>query len=281
MKGANGGDARCGIGARLRSAREQKGLTVLQAAERLHLDARVLEALEAEDFAALDAPVYVRGHLRRYAELVGESPAELRELYAAARGAAPGPDLTHIPHRAPHADPARLVVPAVLVLALFGVAGLVWWLVTLPVPGPQAVTAEAALRVPGAAGGGTAEELISATAGAASRAAAPAAGPRAAAASPGSEVRLALKFSAVSWVEVYDATGERLIAALSPPEGVRALSGEPPLRVVLGNAPGVALRLNGQPVALEGLVRRDGSAHFLLYRSGRAAPVPPPVAHGG
>ena len=61
------GGARERIGARLRSAREARGLTTLQAAEKLHVDARILEALEAEDFAALGAAVYVRGHLRRYA----------------------------------------------------------------------------------------------------------------------------------------------------------------------------------------------------------------------
>src|SRR3977135_3470887 len=60
-----GGEQRCGRGARLRGAREKKGLTVLEAAEKLHVDARTLEALEAEDFAALGADVYVRGHRRR------------------------------------------------------------------------------------------------------------------------------------------------------------------------------------------------------------------------
>ena len=69
-----------GIGARLRAARERKGQTILQAAEKLHVDARVLEALEAENFEPLGADVYVRGHLRHYAELVGESPAQLQEL---------------------------------------------------------------------------------------------------------------------------------------------------------------------------------------------------------
>ena len=85
-----------GIGARLRAARERKGLTVLQAAEKLHVDAKVLESLEAEDFAPLGADVYVRGHLRRYAELVGESAGELQDLYASA-GLAVHPDLTRIP----------------------------------------------------------------------------------------------------------------------------------------------------------------------------------------
>ena len=81
MAEAPGGELR-GIGARLRAAREKRGLTLLQAAERLHLDAGIVQALEAENFTALGADVYVRGHLRRYAEAVGESPTQLQQLYA-------------------------------------------------------------------------------------------------------------------------------------------------------------------------------------------------------
>ncbi len=75
MMAEAGGGERRGIGVRLRAAREKRGLTLLQAAERLHLDVRIVQALEAEEFAELGADVYVRGHLRRYAEAVGESPA--------------------------------------------------------------------------------------------------------------------------------------------------------------------------------------------------------------
>src|SRR5579863_7706310 len=103
---APGPDVR-GIGARLRAARERTGLTVLAAAEKLHVDARVLEALEAEDFAALGADVYVRGHLRHYAELLGEQPGELQELYAGSRQAALRPDLTRIPRSEPPGRTAR------------------------------------------------------------------------------------------------------------------------------------------------------------------------------
>src|ERR1700743_3967655 len=105
MAAEAGGDIRAGIGTRLRAAREKKGLTVLQAAEKMHVDARILESLEAEDFAALGAPVYARGHLRHYAELVGESPTELHALYAdVTRSNAALPDLTRIARVEPESD---------------------------------------------------------------------------------------------------------------------------------------------------------------------------------
>jgi cytoskeleton protein RodZ len=278
MANRAGGDAGGGIGSRLRLAREKRGLTLLQAAEKLHLDARMLEYLEAGDFARLGAPVYARGHLRRYAELVGESPRELEQLYAASEPA-PGPDLTRIPHREGDADSRRLAMPALLVLGAFAFAGLGWWLWSLPTPEPHAVTPAAATggtpAVSALTPGRTAEELVTAAA-----AAAHAPTPGGAHAAAAADARLALNFSAVSWVAVYDASGRRLFEGLNPPDSSRTLSGVPPLKVVLGNAPGVALRVNGQPVSLEGLVRRDGSARFLLDGAGHAAPLPRLVAHG-
>jgi cytoskeleton protein RodZ len=261
MASEAGGDAR-GIGARLRGAREKRGLTILQAAEKLHVDARVLEALETGNIAALGAPVYARGHLRRYAELLGEPPPELREAYAAA----PAPDLTRIPHREPDRD-SSLVLPALVVLCVFAAVGLLWWLVTLPGVKPQPVTQ------PPAAGG---PRPVAAAAPAGAHLAAATVG----GATPG-EARLALKFSDASWVEVYDAGGRRLLQGLGFADSARTLSGSPPLRVVLGNAPGVEMQLNGRPVALDGLVHRDHSARFVVDAAGRVAPAPPMPGPGG
>jgi len=125
-----GSDTRAGIGTRLKAAREKKGLTLLQAAERMHVDARILESLEAENFAALGAPVYARGHLRHYAELVDESPAQLQELYTNATKAAPAqPDLTRIARGEPESDTRRLAAPAMFGLVAIAVIGTVWWFI--------------------------------------------------------------------------------------------------------------------------------------------------------
>lgn len=255
------GEARAHIGARLRSAREAHGLTTLQAAEKLHVDARILEALEAEDFGALGAAVYVRGHLRRYAELIGEQYAELQGLYSTTPG--PGPDLTRIPHPAPPGPSSRLMALALLLVIGIAIAGVVWWLLSLPAAKPQPVSAE----LPAGTGAASAERLMSAVA--AAHSAAPAA----------TEAQLALRFSEVSWVAVYDGSGRRLEEGFNAPDSTRTVSGAPPLKVVLGNAPGVAVRLNGQKVALDGLVHRDGTARFVLDGSGHVAPLPGLVAH--
>lgn len=72
-----------GLGERLRSARKARAISVAQAAEALRLEEPSLIALEEERFDVLGAPVFVRGHLRRYAELVGLSPDAVLDAYRA------------------------------------------------------------------------------------------------------------------------------------------------------------------------------------------------------
>ena len=68
---------------------------------------------------------------------------------------------------------------------------------------------------------------------------------------------LLLRFSAPSWVEVRDASGRRLLTGLMAAGRERRLEGEPPFSVVLGYAPGVELRYNGQPFDFSAYVRKD------------------------
>jgi cytoskeletal protein RodZ len=122
-------ETRCGIGARLRTGRELHGLTVLQAAEKLHIDPKMLEALESERFASLGATVYVRGHLRHYAELIGERFEELQALYDA-KIHRPLPDLTHAPRAPRRSNPRKLLKPAVIGLVILVLGCAVWWVLT-------------------------------------------------------------------------------------------------------------------------------------------------------
>lgn len=66
-----------GVGETLKTAREEKALSVRDAAARLRLMARQIEAMEAEDFASLGQPVFARGFVRNYAKLLGLDEAVL------------------------------------------------------------------------------------------------------------------------------------------------------------------------------------------------------------
>jgi cytoskeleton protein RodZ len=86
-------------------------------------------------------------------------------------------------------------------------------------------------------------------------------------AGPGGQT-LTLHFSGGSWVQVADARGRLLLEGMQPAGSSRSVSGPAPLRVVLGNAPQVALEVGGRPASLTGLVRRRGDAHFQVDAGG-------------
>jgi cytoskeleton protein RodZ len=87
-------------------------------------------------------------------------------------------------------------------------------------------------------------------------------------AAPGTTVRLRLGFSADSWVELYDAGGQRVFFDLGSANSVRNVTAVAPVKVFLGYADGVQLELNGKPVALPTEVRRGNVARFTLDERG-------------
>jgi cytoskeleton protein RodZ len=345
-----------GIGARLRAGREKLGLTVLQVAERIHTDPKIVEAIESDNYAALGAPVYARGHIRHYAELVGESANELIALYSDL-GKVGQPDLTQIVKAPAGHESNKLVAPALIVIAVFAIAGAVWWVSALSKKKPQlsethvvgeeqpassssnesssagaspgTSAAPAAATGPGvgngnagpvqtrapsgagaAASGATGRPTPSATLppGSPGRQGAagtpPTSGPaapsstRVASAGPtgatpptsGSpaptgavarnQAQVTLRYSADSWTEVYDSTGARLFYDVGSANSVQTVVGTPPLRVVLGNASGVAVEFNGRSTPIAKLAHPDGSVQFSISRSGRVIRAKP-VADGG
>jgi cytoskeleton protein RodZ len=123
-------------GARLAAAREQSGMTLVEAAERLRLDVATLQALEAGRFHTLGAAVFVRGHLRHYAELLGLPVDEIEAAYAASSAKlAPQPDLrrtTTLPGNSASRGfslPPRVALIGAIVLVL---VALVWWAMRVP-----------------------------------------------------------------------------------------------------------------------------------------------------
>ncbi|HEX7417322.1 MAG TPA: helix-turn-helix domain-containing protein [Steroidobacteraceae bacterium] len=280
MAQPDSGVALLGIGARLRAARERAGLSVIQAAERLHLDPRLVGAMEEELFEMLGGAVYVRGHLRRYAELVGETAADVPGRYSASPQAVL-PDL-HRPgyQERKQRDPRASLVPLIIIAAVALFALVVWWVLgsarrhaasanappaaalsspaTAPAPPPAPTPAQAqASAVAGGAG------VLSSAKGPAGNTLTAGAGMRAAA------LQLRLHYAADSWTEVYDAHGKRLFNDLGAADTVRTLSGTAPLKVVLSHAPGVAVEVDGQAVAIPERALRNDGAQFVINSSGR------------
>jgi cytoskeleton protein RodZ len=284
------------IGERLRAGRERAGLSVAAAAEKLHLDIKVIEALEADRFSELGASVYVRGHLRRYADFVGEPGAELVSSYTTRESRPPPPDLTQVPQAERRADPRRLVTPIVGLACAAVLLLAIWWVlagshrssgtaVESAKANPAAIPDHA---IPSGAAGGVVPvgpvvqaspppsakpapggTVVAATgvAGAQPKRDATAETPPA----PARDTRLKLNLTNDSWVEVYDARGERLFYDVASAGSVQSVSGRGPLRVVLGNASGVTVEVDGRAREIPASAIDGEGARFIVNRGGSLA----------
>jgi cytoskeleton protein RodZ len=297
------------IGPRLKAERERRGLSLQKAADELHLDGWVIDALEAEDYERIGPSVYAKGHLKRYGAMLGLPPEEILAGYES-RTQAPKPPASQLANVRLRADaPAVSGLPwpqiagsvGVLLLAL----GVLWWkpwhprgqrpASSAPVAGNPSTTsidnaAESAAQ--GAASAAAPPALPSSPSAAMTPAAPLSAGP--AAASPIAQpvtpdadamagtgrARLRLSFSADSWVDVHDAAGRRVFAGNGRANSVRTIAGAAPMRVYLGFASGVQLELNNRAVAIGpqfvagDVARFEAGADGVLRRDTHSAATP-------
>jgi cytoskeleton protein RodZ len=278
------------LGARLRAARERVGWSQVQVSEKLHLEPRIVAALESDDYEALGAPVYVRGHVRRYAELLGEPSGPLIDLYSRAAVSEVVPDLTQVPRVERGLPPQRLGAPVIAVIVGVALLAGVWVALRgLPAAPPRA-------PAPAAAPAASADSLEPASVATSAPAVTEATGvgpeppadgipesaarvtdragpvtpdaPTAGTAATGPPTSLRLAFTADSWVEVTDARGQRLFFDIGSANSSMTLTGQAPLRVLLGYAPGVALEVDGRAIEVPSNTRRGDAAEFVVASSG-------------
>lgn len=242
-------------GERLAQARRERQISVLEVAKELHLDEPKVRALERNDFDVLGAPVFAKGHLRKYAQLVGVSEADIFADYYAMTRAAPLPPL--VAARSKIRDEVSpgpwIAVVAVLLVA----AGAYWWFVererpvTPPAEPPQTEEALPELLRPEQL---QPEELLpeepprDPATGAEQKSAPPAR----AEAPPllEGQVSLSLFFSGDCWTEIIDATGRRLYFNMGRSGQSATVRGVAPISALFGNADNVRVQVNGADYAL-------------------------------
>jgi len=83
------------LGQQLRAAREEKGVSIEQAAEATRVKADTLLALEADDYSKMPAPVYSKGFLKIYAQYLGLDAQRTREEFDRGSGAAAASPMFH------------------------------------------------------------------------------------------------------------------------------------------------------------------------------------------
>jgi len=214
------------VGAQFRAAREARGLSLSEVAEDIHIRAVYLAEIEAENWRAIGAPVYVRGFLRTYARFLGMDPeeavAEFNRTLPAASVSSAGRSSVADEHAPRALSPLIWIAGAVAVLL---VALVIYNAATM-----RRITP-----------GRTAADLPSASAAASAR-------PRVVASpTPVPQPNtLQLHLSAPSWIRV-TIDGNVSMEGTFPAGTAKLFHGRAAL-VRIGNAGGVDLSIDGKPI---------------------------------
>jgi cytoskeleton protein RodZ len=235
-------------GERLAEARREQQISVLEVAKELHLDEPKVRALERNDFEMLGAPVFAKGHLRKYAQLVGVDPDDVFvDYYQLTRSEPLPPVIVGRQRVRQELSPGPWI--AVIIVIIVAAASY-WWF---------AVDSETASQTPEPApveqGNLEAEPVeqtvIIATVAPDDEPAIEESAPPPVDTLPDGEMRLSLSFSGDCWAEISDATGRQLFFDMGRGGSNVELTGTPPFAVLFGNVENVSVRVAGSdyPVA--------------------------------
>ncbi len=254
-----------GIGERLRRARIEAGLDVPEVSRRLRMPVRVIEALEAEDWASLDAPVYIRGQLRSYARLLKVQIDD--SVPIAARVAVEPSRLQPRTYTPPIQRMAEKLMGRMVYIVITALIVVPVWMATRSHLDGTATTAS--LDTPVAGGDPQPQQAPARPRPmVASMTALP---PRAA-----ERVRaapaLSLHFGQDSWVEISAPDGERIEQGLMKAGEQREFEAGRVGHVVLGNAGAVEVRQHGRIQDLAAF-QRANVARFTVSSDGSLAPA--------
>ncbi len=229
------------IGQALAEARESRGLSVLDVASATRIRRTLIDAIEADDFAACGGDFYARGHIRSIASVVGIDPAPLLAEFDMWQ-AAPAPRPTEAvfePATSPRFDRrgpnwSAAMAAALVVVLVYGAA--------------QAINS-----LTDNEGSPSADSSPSASAPAQSaKPSTPAPSPTAVAQAPRNKVTVVLRARDLSWVQATTASGKELFQGLVQKGERKTFTDKQRVRLVVGDAGAVVLTVNGTPVGSPG-----------------------------
>jgi cytoskeleton protein RodZ len=258
-------------GERLAEARRTQQVSIDEIAKELHLDEHKVRALERNEFDVLGAPVFAKGYLRKYAQLVGVRVEDvLADYHHLTRAVVVPPVISSRQRPRQELSPGPWIAVIVVVI----VAATAYWWFTRPAPPParepaaveateatdapdtETVEVEPAAAEPEPDDTGAEPEET------------PAPPVEAATLEPAVEesttpevipgqMRLLLSYTGDCWTEITDANGRRLLFDLGKDGRTVELSGVEPFNVLFGNPGNVIVRVNGEDFALPPTNRPD------------------------
>jgi cytoskeleton protein RodZ len=270
------------VGMALRVAREKASLDIADAARRLKLGVRQIEALEAGDFSRFSSPTFVRGFIRNYARFLGVDAQPLLDAY---RQTDPkfrqqvivpvGRQVSFSEHT--KALPRKYMVAFAVILVAVGATALYDRLPLRDLASmlhlDKNAVASSATAAPAAEPSRLPEPaqavpqplpaaVVPAAAPVAPSAeAAPMPVPVAVEAAAGG---VELSFNGDSWVEVRERGGRVVYSQLNHANSRQTIQATPPLELTIGNAPAVRLNYRGQAMDLAGVTNSANVAHLRL-----------------
>ena len=285
------------LGALLTRAREELSLSQNDISSRLNLNEQIIAALDSNDFDKLPAPTYVRGYIRSYARAVNLDADKLIGVYEGIAEAPPEilPDVKPAVQASSRDKPVKAMTYLVTFTLVFLL--IAWWQGQYIVnpgffsfnmktseggkyPGGLTYTYDVVnhpetLEVPEVdeleldelinmeiVDLDESEDILSIDDSPILDAETNLTTP----ANPDTQANsdtLKLELSAESWVEVFDASGERLYRDLAKPGEIISITGTAPLSVKLGNARAVSVSFNGETFDTSEYTKA-GVARFLL-----------------
>jgi cytoskeletal protein RodZ len=232
------------IGKTLAEARESAGLSVDEVAHATRIRRTLVAGIEQDDYSACGGDFYARGHIRTIATKVGVDPAPLLAEFDATRPQ-PAPRATDVFESETAAKPERrgpnwsaAMAAALVLVVVYGVV--------------QAFAGGGGDGGTTSAGDGSPRATASATTATGSASPTPTDDNSAVAQAPRTKVTVAVAATERSWVQVTSANGQQLFEGLLDTGMRRSFSDKRQIRLIIGNAGGVELTVNGTEIGAPG-----------------------------
>lgn len=255
-------------GERLAEARRAMQIPVIEIAKELHLDEYKVRALEKNEFEVLGAPVFAKGHLRKYAQLVDVDEADvMADYYQLNRSDSSPPVVKFRPVPKAEASPAPWIAGVVAVLLA---AAAYWWFMgrDTATPEPEVNSTPAPQTNVAVQDEAPAVDIEAVEDDAADVIAEPAQPePQPEPEQANGEISLSVSYTGDCWTEISDGRGRRLFFDLGVAGRNVELSGAPPLNILFGDADNVSIEVNGAPYTIPPANRRGRTARLTLAGS--------------
>ncbi|TMO61760.1 DUF4115 domain-containing protein [Pseudoalteromonas aurantia] len=266
------------LGRALQVAREAAELSVDEVAERLKLSPQQIRQLEQDDYNKLGPLTFVRGYLKSYCAVLGLPVEDTLTLFKAPEVQVTTKHMQSFSRRTEKeaSDNRLMIISYVILVIILGAPGIWWWQSSTTVSTPEvantlpASTAEKQVIETIVAERGTSDAVVTESAEleqveqvTVETPATIESIPQTVTSEPVNTVNeaenatglstIVMRFSDDSWVEIFDATQERVAFGVKKAGYTMTVQGEAPFSVVLNKHLMVEVELDGKLIDLTAL----------------------------